>query len=41
MLYLLRKNHGTTVMIISHDRDLMADICSRMVLLKDGVIAES
>lgn len=40
MMDRMRKRDGTTFIIISHDLDLMQNICDRIAIMKDGKIAK-
>ena len=33
-------NHGKTVMITSHNIELVAKLCDRVAIINDGVVAE-
>lgn len=40
MMDRMRRNDGTTFIIISHDRDLMEKICDRIAFMEDGRISK-
>jgi putative ABC transport system ATP-binding protein len=40
MLFALNRNHGITLVIVTHDEDLAAR-CDRRIYLRDGEIANS